>query len=80
MASTATAARSGRGATATNTGDATALMNGGVTAQTLLTPREGRGQVEIVQQPTAENRYTTRIRITDPAPGYGHYDFNLSLR
>lgn len=69
-----------RGVTLTNTGDATQLVNGGVNGQTLVSAREGRGQVEVVQQPTAANRYTTRIRITDPAPGYGHYDIDVNMR
>ena len=42
--------------------------------------REGRGQVEVVQQPSAQNRYTTVVRITDTARGYGHYDFDLTWR
>jgi hypothetical protein len=48
--------------------------------QATVTVREGRGQVEVVQQPTAQNRYTTVVRITDPARGYGHYDFDAILR
>jgi hypothetical protein len=78
--SRALSGRPARGVTVSNTGDATALTNGSVNAQTLVSAREGRGQVEIVQQPTAANRYTTRVRITDPAPGYGHYDFNVTWR
>lgn len=38
---------------------------------------EGRGQIEVTQQPGAENGYTARIRIRDPQPGFGHYAFNL---
>jgi hypothetical protein len=41
---------------------------------------EGRGQVFIVQQPTAENGYTARIRVRDPQPGYGHYAFTVTWR
>ena len=48
--------------------------------QATVTVREGRGQVEVVQQPTAQNRYTTVVRVTDPARGYGHYDFDAILR
>jgi hypothetical protein len=55
-------------------------MNGSTNAQVQVTPREGRGQVEVVQQPTAANRYTTRIRITDPVAGYGHYVFDALWR
>jgi hypothetical protein len=72
--------RQPRAVAATNTGDATAVTTGGTSAQVQVTPREGRGQVDIVQQPTAANRYTTRIRITDPVAGYGHYDFDALWR
>jgi len=48
--------------------------------QVNLAVREGRGQVEVVQQPSAQNRYTTVVRITDGARGYGHYDFDLVWR
>jgi hypothetical protein len=41
---------------------------------------EGRGQVVVVQQPTAENGYTARIRVRDPQPGFGHYAFNVIWR
>jgi hypothetical protein len=48
--------------------------------QLAVTTREGRGRIEVVQQPTAQNRYTSIIRIIDPERGYGHYDFTASLR
>lgn len=41
---------------------------------------EGRGQVVVTQQPTAENGYTARIRVRDPQPGFGHYAFNVTWR
>jgi hypothetical protein len=41
---------------------------------------EGRGQIVVTQQPTAENGYTARIRVRDPQPGYGHYAFNVTWR
>jgi hypothetical protein len=69
-----------RGVTVSNTGDATQLMNGSAVGQAQLTSRSGRGSVEIIQQPSAANRYTTRIRITDPVAGYGRYDFNVVWR
>ena len=69
-----------RGVSMSNTGDATQLMNGNVAAQAQLASREGRGQVDIIEQPSAANRYTTRVRISDPVAGYGHYDFNVVLR
>lgn len=39
--------------------------------------RQGRGQVSVVQQPSARNGYTTVIRVNDPQGGYGFYDFDL---
>lgn len=67
-----------RGVSANSTGD----MNGEMRrdGQVTITSREGRGQVEVVQQPNSGNRYTTVIRITDPAGGYGHYDFDATWR
>jgi hypothetical protein len=66
----------------TNTGDMTAFQNGtgGRDPQVTVNTRSSRGQIEVVQQPTAANRYTTVIRITDPAGGYGHYDFDAAVR
>ena len=37
-----------------------------------------RGDVIVVQQPSARNGYTAVIRIRDPQPSYGFYDFTLS--
>jgi hypothetical protein len=37
----------------------------------------GRGSVQVVQQPSSWNNYTTIVRIRDPQGGYGWYDFNL---
>ncbi|MDB4892986.1 MAG: hypothetical protein JWL61_4841 [Gemmatimonadetes bacterium] len=48
--------------------------------QLAVSTREGRGRIEVVQQPTAQNRFTSIIRIIDPERGYGHYDFTASLR
>lgn len=48
--------------------------------QVVVSTREGRGRVEVVQQPTASNGYTSIIRIIDPERGYGHYDITASLR
>jgi len=49
-------------------------------AELEINQTEGRGQVVVTQQPTAENGYTARIRIRDPQPGYGHYAFNVTWR
>lgn len=44
-------------------------QNGIVTVQTL----EGRGTVDVIQQPDAPNGYTTVIRVRDPEKGRGTY-------
>jgi len=41
-----------------------------------VTSRAGRGSVTVVQQPAATNGWTAVIRVHDPQPGYGHYDFD----
>ena len=43
-----------------------------------LNVREGRGRVEVIQQPSAQNGYTGIIRISDPQAGYGHYNLDAS--
>jgi hypothetical protein len=43
------------------------------TGELSLTVLEGRGAVEIAQQPTAESGYTGVIRIHDIGPGSGRY-------
>jgi hypothetical protein len=42
--------------------------------------REGRGDIRIVQQPSARNGYATIIEIRDPRSGYGRYTFDLAWR
>jgi hypothetical protein len=37
----------------------------------------GRGSVELIRQPTADNNYTAAVRIRDPEPGRGQYHFRL---
>ena len=39
---------------------------------------QGRGQVELAEQPSPENNYTAKIRIIDPDPGSGSYSFALT--
>lgn len=46
--------------------------------QVFLTRRDGRGQVRVIQQPTPDNDFTAAVRIHDPQPGRGHYDFALT--
>jgi hypothetical protein len=41
---------------------------------------EGRGDVFVVQQPTRRNGYTAVIRVFDPRPSYGHYEFDVVWR
>ncbi len=43
-----------------------------------LVRREGRGQIVVVQQPTAANGYVAIVRIRDAAAGMGYYDFDVS--
>jgi len=40
----------------------------------------GRGSVYVVQQPSANNGYTTVVRVRDPQGGYGYYNFDLVWR
>ena len=37
----------------------------------------GRGDVTVIQQPSASNGYTAIIRVEDQRRGYGRYDFDL---
>ena len=41
---------------------------------------QGRGQITVVQQPSARNGYTAVIRISDPRPSYGDYAFDVTWR
>ncbi|HTE48051.1 MAG TPA: hypothetical protein VK636_22600 [Gemmatimonadaceae bacterium] len=38
---------------------------------------QGRGSVNVIQQPSSWNGYTTVLRVKDPQGGYGYYDFDL---
>jgi hypothetical protein len=42
--------------------------------------REGRGSVRVVQQPSARNNYTAVIRVYDPRPSFGYYNFDVTWR
>jgi hypothetical protein len=48
--------------------------------QVFVTQNQGRGSVNIIQQPTANNGYTTVLRVRDPQGGYGFYDFDLMMQ
>ena len=43
-----------------------------------LTRESGRGDIEIVEQPTKSNNYTAAVRIMDPEPGSDQYKFELT--
>jgi len=45
--------------------------------QVTVNVTEGRGSVNIVQQPSAQNGWTTVLRINDPQGGYGRYTFDV---
>ncbi|MEP7000331.1 MAG: hypothetical protein ABI969_07615 [bacterium] len=45
-----------------------------------LNVRDGRGRVDVIQNPSAQNGYTGIIRISDPQSGYGHYNFDATWR
>ena len=61
---------------ATSNFQGTLPVNDGVTVT--LASKVGRGTVEIVQQPTKDNNYTAGVRILDPEPGAGQYNFVLT--
>jgi hypothetical protein len=48
--------------------------------QVVVTDQYGRGTVSVVQQPSSYNGYTAVIRVYDPRPGYGDYNFDISWR
>jgi len=59
-----------------NVGNASARQGGDLYVQI----NQGRGDVNVVQQPQQWNGYTTIIRVRDPQGGYGYYDFSLIRR
>ncbi len=42
-----------------------------------IVKHDGRGDIDILQQPTVANNYTAVIRVRDRDEGYGHYDFDV---
>ena len=59
------------------------LVGGGLPrndVQVVVTDQTGRGSVSVVQQPSSYNNYTAVIRVYDPRPGYGAYNFDLGWR
>lgn len=43
-------------------------------AQLVLSRTNGRGAVQVVQQPSAANGFTAIIRVSDPRAGAAQYD------
>ena len=59
------------------------FANGGLPrndVQVFVTDASGRGNINVVQQPSSWNNYTAVIRVDDPRPGYGAYSFDLGWR
>ena len=46
--------------------------------QVRLDRNDGRGNVRIIQQPSARNNYTTLIRVVDKEKGRSRYSFTLN--
>ena len=42
--------------------------------------RQGRGTVQVIQQPTRYNDFTAIVRVLDHEGSYGYYDFDLMYR
>lgn len=42
--------------------------------------RQGRGTVQVIQQPTRYNNWTAIVRVFDTPGSYGYYDFDLIWR
>lgn len=42
--------------------------------------RQGRGSISVIQQPASWNNYTAVVRVMDSGGGYGFYDFDLMWR
>jgi hypothetical protein len=59
-----------------NVGNARSMENGNLGVQV----NQGRGNVDIVQQPQQWNGYTTIIRVRDPQRGSSYYDFSIVRR
>ena len=39
---------------------------------------QGRGQIEIAEQPNDQNNFTAKVRIVDPQAGAGTYSFTMA--
>lgn len=58
--------------------NATSTFNGNLPSSDVvlqLASHAGRGQVQIVQQPTRENNYTAAVLVIDPEAGKSQYTF-----
>jgi len=61
--------------------DANATFHGDLPANALTTVTlnkiAGRGQTNLIQQPTKDNNYTAAVRVVDLDPDRDHYQFTL---
>lgn len=39
--------------------------------------RQGRGFIQVIQQPSLDNGFTAAVEIRDPQAGHGNYNFTL---
>ncbi|HEY3328800.1 MAG TPA: hypothetical protein VGK19_02170 [Capsulimonadaceae bacterium] len=67
---------SGKGTANTNATFVGTLPANAVTVK--LASHSGRGQVQVIQQPTRDNNFTAGVRIIDSQAGSEHYDFVLT--
>lgn len=69
-----------RGAQPTSVRAAMGNWQAGRNDQVVVSQRQGRGSVIVLQQPNARNGFTTVLRVKDPQGGYGYYDFDIVAR
>ena len=50
------------------------------TGQLTVSMRQGRGLVQVIEQPSQFNNYTAVVRVMDGQSGFGYYDFDLIWR
>jgi hypothetical protein len=60
--------------------DVRSRVDGALRGDTFVRVRraDGRGQVQVVQQPSAANDYTAVLRVVDRQPGSGRYDIEAT--
>jgi hypothetical protein len=57
--------------------DVTSALPGTNNLNVRVADAVGRGKVQLVETPNAQNGYRAVVRITDPGPGVGSYSFRL---